>query len=647
MPVVSVALLWLTSLAVAATPSPDLQSRVRATTYEVVVRKSEPTVVVYERPLPLELIPFAVRNDAYWSIGTAVAIAPGVFASAAHVIAANIGSPFGTPALRDASGKVYPLDRVLKFSLQEDFIEFSVVDPPEVTLLETRRDYILDSPVYAVGNALGEGIIVRDGLLTSVTPEERDGRWNWLRFSAAASPGNSGGPLLDEEGRIIGLVIGKSPNENLNYALPISRVLDDPGSEARFDVRGTFVMPILRDPMVSDFRTTFRLPAAYATFAESYLAAGAAYYTDQRRKLLAEQADVLFPRGDSAKLLSAVYEADIPGLISQQDDGVWHVDFGSERQDTRLAGGARIRTASVDGTTLFRMQSAAPATASGDPADSRVFMDDLLKALRLPRIVGTQAIRITSLGAHARGDLFTDAWGRVWQLRIWPLGYVDLSVLVASLPTPDGALGMVRLAPGQQLGQTSEELKFLADYFYMSYSGTLPQWRGFLARRDVRPSLFDSLSWQTDDTSGFHYQSPGLAVPVSTKAISLTDAAILDLRTTFVLLRDKLSWQIGGLRLSQDASRKTFLAVNRQLPPPESSDPEKIANWNAMQQRSGKYSGTPQHDNEFSEYWMRTTVGDSTAGLYEVLYRTDRQLLPRQMDEISDDLLRGIRVTEP
>jgi serine protease Do len=86
--------------------------------------------------------------------------------------------------------------------------------------------------VLAVGNAFGEGVVIRDGLYTSATDEDQDGRWKWIRFSAAASPGNSGGPLLDGDGKVIGIVIGKSPNENLNYSLPIARVLGGNRREA-------------------------------------------------------------------------------------------------------------------------------------------------------------------------------------------------------------------------------------------------------------------------------------------------------------------------------------------------------------------------------------------------------------------------------
>ena len=236
--------LWCACLLFATTAfpaalTPEQLQQVRAATFEVVVAKNEPTAVKYEKPLPMELVPYQVRNDLYWSIGTAFQIAPGRFASAAHVVTSAIGSPFGPLSLRDAAGRIYPVQAVEKFSEGEDFSVFTVAGAPTASL-PTSTDYHMDSPVFAVGNALGEGVIARDGLLTSMTPEALEGRWKWLRFSAATSPGNSGGPLLDEQGRIIGLVIGKSENENLNYALPIDRLLDNPGKVARIENRGAF-----------------------------------------------------------------------------------------------------------------------------------------------------------------------------------------------------------------------------------------------------------------------------------------------------------------------------------------------------------------------------------------------------------------------
>ncbi|MCT7094643.1 trypsin-like peptidase domain-containing protein, partial [Salmonella enterica] len=81
-------------------------------------------------------------------------------------------------------------------------------------------------------------------LYTSQTPEEQDGRWKWLRFSAAASPGNSGGPLLDKDGKVIGVVVMKSPDENLNYALPIDLVLKAPANLGDIDTRESYQLDV-------------------------------------------------------------------------------------------------------------------------------------------------------------------------------------------------------------------------------------------------------------------------------------------------------------------------------------------------------------------------------------------------------------------
>src|ERR1700756_4352820 len=96
---------WLLAVA-AATPCPaaalppELQKKVQAATFEVVVKKPDKDTLTYEKPLPLELIPYAERTDAYRSIGTAFAVAPDTFVTAAHVITAGVGSQGGLPAIR-------------------------------------------------------------------------------------------------------------------------------------------------------------------------------------------------------------------------------------------------------------------------------------------------------------------------------------------------------------------------------------------------------------------------------------------------------------------------------------------------------------------------------------------------------------------
>ena len=109
---------------------PGLLPAIQAATFEVVAAKPEHDPLVYERPLPLDQTPFQERNDKYYSIGTAFAIGGGRYVTAAHVLLVGVNSLWGAPALRDNAGHVYRIGDVQKFSLEKDFVVFTLVDPP-------------------------------------------------------------------------------------------------------------------------------------------------------------------------------------------------------------------------------------------------------------------------------------------------------------------------------------------------------------------------------------------------------------------------------------------------------------------------------------------------------------------------------------
>ena len=223
--------------------SAEVLQSLRKATFEVVLEKPTTDSLTYEKPLPFDLLPYRVRNDKYESIGTAFALDNGQFVSAAHVMGLASESVRRRIHLRDPGGKIIDIDQIQKYSMGRDFIVFTVKNYQPAGRLTTNSSAQANDKVFAVGNALGDGIIVRDGLYTSDTPEEEDGRWKWLRFSAAASPGNSGGPLVDREGRVIGVVLRKSQNENLNFALPIAEVLKAP-KQAELRVKAIFKLDI-------------------------------------------------------------------------------------------------------------------------------------------------------------------------------------------------------------------------------------------------------------------------------------------------------------------------------------------------------------------------------------------------------------------
>ena len=69
------------------------------------------------------------------------------------------------------------------------------------------------------------------GLTNHVTKGDVCGRWgtgtvDWLLFSAPVSGGSSGGPVLDDTGRVVGMVMGTyEKGQNLNLAAPTETIL--------------------------------------------------------------------------------------------------------------------------------------------------------------------------------------------------------------------------------------------------------------------------------------------------------------------------------------------------------------------------------------------------------------------------------------
>ena len=90
--------------------------------------------------------------------------------------------------------------------------------------------------VIAIGNALGEfqntvSLGVISGLRRSITASTGDGKaeelMELIQTDAAINPGNSGGPLLNLEGKVIGINTAVARGaENIGFALPVNLVKD-------------------------------------------------------------------------------------------------------------------------------------------------------------------------------------------------------------------------------------------------------------------------------------------------------------------------------------------------------------------------------------------------------------------------------------
>lgn len=594
-----ICLAYLLSIGIAFTAdagvTPELQRAIRENTFEVVMRKPEPDPVTYEKPLPLDLIPFIERTDAYRSVGTAFSLGGNTYVTAGHVIVAGIGSQFGPPALRRADGKVFEIDRILKFSAHEDFVVFSLRENPAPAGLGVNRSPQLDEAVLAVGNALGEGIVIRDGLFTSETAEAQDGRWKWIRFSAAASPGNSGGPLCDSGGRVIGIVIGKSPNENLNYSLPISRVLDGAIGKARFDQKGLASLPYMHGTLTYAFKDEFDLPLPWPAFVLAFQKLTGRHIDESRAQLLNKYADSTFPKGPGSD--AVLFDPDAndvrPRLITQRADGAWTAEK-LPFHDIDLSADGSVAYADTPGARLLSLVRSGTASDDEFYGDSKAFMDLALRVLDLRRSVGTDQVRVTSLGPAKTEFLYTDPYGRPWQERVWAVPFLDAYLVGVLLPTPEGYAGIVLFAPSGSLQEVKALGHLLAGQVDVSYRGNLSQWRAALQRRRLLPAALAQV--RLEKTPAWTLQTPRFVTAIPPDVLSLTDKSPLTLTMGFMNDGAHTVWDIQGVRWDQDDRKDVAVELWRRMRPPSSVKLELRNRYDSIRRRRSPYDGALSHD---------------------------------------------------
>ena len=99
--------------------APGVQEKLTDATFEVVLAKPVSDPLTYEKPLPLELIPYRERIRQVPVDRHSVCDRPNRFVSAAHVISAGNGSQYGPLALRNAAGTTYRVDKIIKYSSSE------------------------------------------------------------------------------------------------------------------------------------------------------------------------------------------------------------------------------------------------------------------------------------------------------------------------------------------------------------------------------------------------------------------------------------------------------------------------------------------------------------------------------------------------
>lgn len=123
--------------------------------------------------------------------------------------------------------------KVLGYDVDNDLCMLQLTgELPELTAAEfaAAGDLYLGETVIAIGNPFGLGQSVSTGVLSALNRSFQEGDVffeNLLQTDAAINPGNSGGPLVNLDGRLVGINQAiRADAQGIGFAIPLSHIED-------------------------------------------------------------------------------------------------------------------------------------------------------------------------------------------------------------------------------------------------------------------------------------------------------------------------------------------------------------------------------------------------------------------------------------
>ena len=164
-------------------------------------------------------VEITASNDYYTSTGSGFYIDEnGTVVTNYHVVE---GCTYISVTTSD--GGTYSVDTITGYDESLDIVLLSTSRKNSIPVDFRDSVAVTGETVYTLGSSLGLTGTFSEGIV-STAQRELNGM-NFIQISAPISTGNSGGPLVDTKGHVIGITsAGFSDGQNLNLAIPISAI---------------------------------------------------------------------------------------------------------------------------------------------------------------------------------------------------------------------------------------------------------------------------------------------------------------------------------------------------------------------------------------------------------------------------------------
>jgi hypothetical protein len=338
---------------------------------------------------------------------------------------------------------------------------------------------------------------------------------------------------------------------------------------------------------------------------------------------------------------------DFPTLITRNNSGTWGL-AGRSGGKVTLPDNGYLTPGMANHTFLFHLRKPDSISAKKLYGDPVMLMDTLLKTGFVKRRIGPERVQVTSLGKPTQDTLYTDRWQRHWQVRVWPMPYVNARVITFALPVPDGYAVMMRILPAGFVHDYMINLQAIADFAFVTYDGTLAQWKDFLGNTALLPGAFEHIHIGIDYGHRFSYASQRLSFDFTPALQKIDPQSLLTLGFTYADDHGKVTWDVGDVWLAASASDHYWVNVARNVMPSPDLDDSYQSEWKKLLQHRHPYDGVVIDGDDTTKIMRVVDVpaGVKPGVLYTAYYDAEGSHPQAEMKTKLDLLMKNLRVME-
>ncbi len=127
--------------------------------------------------------------------------------------------------IKTQSGEKYPVGQIIERDEKTDIVKARTHIPMDLPFLKlAKRPPAVGDRIMVAGSPMGLEQTITEGIVSAWRKIPKKGRV--LQISAPISPGSSGGPVLNMQGKVVGIATFQMiQGQNLNFAVPVDSIV--------------------------------------------------------------------------------------------------------------------------------------------------------------------------------------------------------------------------------------------------------------------------------------------------------------------------------------------------------------------------------------------------------------------------------------